>query len=71
MTLPKPMRERYGLRLGTEALAEPVAEGILIRSGVTSIRGLIHPDTDLGAVERELEDLRQEWAGKVDGGREA
>ena len=71
VTLPKPMRERYGLRLGTEAMAEPVEEGILIRPRVTSIQGLIPPDVDLEVVERELEELRSEWTHELEGEWEA
>ncbi len=62
VTLPKSLRDRYGLAEGQEAIAVPTEEGILIKRKVRSLRGLIPDDVDLEEVEKALAELRAQWS---------
>ncbi len=61
ITLPKDLRDKYHLEEGERALVLDAGEGILIRHGRTSLRGLLKGKVDSAGFEKDLRKLRKEW----------
>jgi len=61
ITLPKELRERHHLVEGEEAVILDVPEGILIRRGRKSLRGILKGKLDVEGMERDIQRLRKEW----------
>ncbi len=61
ITLPKELREKYHLREGETATVLDAGEGILIKHGRASLRGLLKGKIDVKGFEDDLRKLREEW----------
>ncbi|MBX8646782.1 MAG: AbrB/MazE/SpoVT family DNA-binding domain-containing protein [Thermoplasmata archaeon] len=61
VTLPKELREKYHLNEGETAILLDSGEGILIKHGRTSLRGLLKGKIDSDEFEEQLRKLRKEW----------
>jgi AbrB family looped-hinge helix DNA binding protein len=61
VTLPKSLRERHHLVEGEVALVLDSSEGILIRHGRPSLRGMLQGRLDRVSFEKDLARLRREW----------
>jgi AbrB family looped-hinge helix DNA binding protein len=61
VTLPKSLRERHHLVEGEVALVLDSSEGILIRHGRPSLRGMLKGRLDPASFEKDLAKLRREW----------
>ena len=61
ITLPKPLRERHHLKEGEVVLVLDSQDGILIRHGRSTLRGMLRDQIDDEGFERDLKRLRKEW----------
>lgn len=61
VTLPKDLREKHHLTEGEKALILDTTEGVLIRHGRRTLRGLLKGRIDPKKAEAELRQLRREW----------
>jgi len=61
VTLPKALRDRHHLVEGEVALVLDSSEGILIRHGRPSLRGMLKGRLDSASFEKGLAKLRREW----------
>ena len=61
ITLPKELREKYHLKEGEEALILDSGDGILLKHGRTSLRGILKGKIDSKDFEEDLRKLRKEW----------
>ena len=61
ITLPKELREKYHLKEGEEALIVDAGDGILLKHGRTSPRGILEGKIDSKGFEEDLKKLRKEW----------
>ena len=61
VTLPKSLRDKHHLRAGAVVTILDSEDGILIRRGPTSMRGILKGALDGERVERDLRKLRKEW----------
>lgn len=61
ITLPKELRDRHHLREGETVLILDTEEGVLVRHGSASLRGLLKGKLDGDRFERALLKLRKEW----------
>lgn len=62
ITLPKELREKYHLKEGETATVLDAGEGILIKHGRASLRGLLKGRIDVRGFEEDLRKLRKEWS---------
>jgi AbrB family looped-hinge helix DNA binding protein len=62
VTLPKTLRERHHLIEGEIALVLDSPEGILIRHGRSSLRGMLKGRLDTASLGKGLAELRKEWS---------
>jgi len=62
ITLPKELRTKYHLEEGETALVLDAGEGILIKHGRSSLRGLLKGRIDAEGFEKDLRKLRKEWS---------
>lgn len=62
VTLPKSLRERHHLMQGEVALVLDSPDGILIRHGRPTLRGMLKGRLDSTSFEKDLAKLRREWA---------
>ena len=61
VTLPKALRERHHLVEGEVALVLDSPDGILIRHGRSSLRGMLKGRLDFSSFYEGLAHLRKEW----------
>lgn len=61
ITLPKELRTRHHLEEGATVLILETKEGVLVRRGRRTLRGLLKGKVDSAAAEREIRRLRSEW----------
>ncbi|MCI4334477.1 MAG: AbrB/MazE/SpoVT family DNA-binding domain-containing protein [Thermoplasmata archaeon] len=61
ITLPKELRSRHHLEEGETVLILETKEGVLIRHGRQTLRGLLKGRVNVGKAERELRALQKEW----------
>ncbi len=61
ITLPKELREKYHLKEGETAVLLDAGEGILIKHGRSSLRGLLKGKIDSEEFEAAIRKLRKEW----------
>lgn len=62
ITLPKELRDKYHLQEGETATVLDAGEGILIKHGRASLRGLLKGKVDQKGFEEDLRRLRAEWS---------
>jgi len=62
ITLPKELRDKYHLQEGERAVVLDAGEGILIKHGRASLRGLLKGKIDLEGFEKDIRKLRKEWS---------
>lgn len=61
ITLPKPLRDRHHLKAGEIVLILDSEDGIVIRHGRNSLRGILKGEIDTAQFDRDLKRLRGEW----------
>ncbi len=61
ITLPKSLREKHHLREGETVLVLETRDGVLIRHGRKSLRGILRGRIDTARLEKSVRDLRKEW----------
>lgn len=61
ITLPKELRDKYHLTEGETAIVLDAGEGILIKHGRATLRGLLRGKIDSKGFEEDLRKLRKEW----------
>lgn len=61
ITLPKVLRDRHHLKAGEAVIILDSAEGIVVRHGRSSLRGMLRDKIDLERFEQDLRKLRKEW----------
>jgi bifunctional DNA-binding transcriptional regulator/antitoxin component of YhaV-PrlF toxin-antitoxin module len=59
VTQPKGLGEKHHLKEGEEALIVDAGEGILLKHGRTSLRGILKGKIDSTGLEQDLERLRK------------
>ena len=62
ITLPKELREKYHLSEGQTAIVLDAGEGILIKHGRATLRGVLKGKIDSEGFEQDLRKLRREWS---------
>jgi len=62
ITLPKLLRDRHHLEPGELVIILDSEDGIVIRHGRTSLRGMLKGEIDGEGFEKDLQKLRKEWA---------
>lgn len=64
VTIPKDLRDRFGLKEGEEVLMVPAHEGILLKhrmDSMRSLRGLMREEVDLKKASTFIGKVRGEW----------
>ncbi len=61
ITLPKRLRDRHHLEEGAVVLVLETRDGVLIRRGRKTLRGLLRGRIDARQAEKEIRALRKEW----------
>jgi len=64
VTIPKDLRDRFGLKEGEEVLMVPENEGILLKhrmDSIRSLRGLLREEVDLKKASTFIGKVRREW----------
>ena len=61
ITLPYELRYKYHLTEGETAIVLDAGEGILIKHGRATLRGLLRGKIDSKGFEEDLRKLRKEW----------
>ena len=61
ITLPKDLRDKYHLSCGESVIVSDSGEGIIIRHGNRTLRGILKGKVDTEGFEKDLRDLRKEW----------
>ena len=64
VTIPKDLRDRFGLKEGEEVLMVPANEGILLKhrmDSMRSLRGLMREEVDLKKASTFIGKVRREW----------
>src|SRR5437667_3003431 len=64
VTIPKDLRDRFGLKEGEEVLMVPANEGILLKhrmDSMRSLRGLLREEVDLKKASTFIGKVRREW----------
>jgi len=61
ITLPKELRDKHHLVEGEVALVLDSPEGILIRHGRPTLRGILKGRLDMDSFRKDLTKLRAEW----------
>jgi AbrB family looped-hinge helix DNA binding protein len=61
ITLPKPLRDRHHLRAGELVLILDSDDGIVIRHGRQSLRGMLKGEINGDEFEKDLRKLCKEW----------
>ena len=62
ITLPKELRERHHLSEGATVLILDAEDGVLVRPGRKTLRGLAKGRLDVKRAEREIRAHRKEWS---------
>ena len=61
ITLPEELRRKYHLREGEKALVSDAGEGVLIKHGRSTLRGLLKGRVDTSRIEKDIRRLRKQW----------
>ena len=61
ITLPKDLRIKYHLNQGESILVLDSGEGIVIRHGKETLRGILKGKIDTEGFEADIKSLREEW----------
>jgi AbrB family looped-hinge helix DNA binding protein len=61
ITLPKALRDRHHLKAGELVVILDSDDGIVIRHGRPSLRGMLREEIDGDGFEKDLKKLRREW----------
>lgn len=61
ITLPKSLREKHNLREGETVLVLEMRDGVLIRHGRKSLRGILRGRIETAGLEASVRALRREW----------
>ena len=61
ITLPKDLRDKYHLSHGESVIVSDSGEGIIIRHGKGSLRGMLKGKVDTEGFEKDVRGLREEW----------
>ena len=61
ITLPKDLRDKYRLNYGESVIVSDSGEGIIIRHGKGTLRGMLKGQVDTEGFEKDIRGLREEW----------
>ena len=61
ITLPKDLRDKYHLSCGETVIVSDSGEGIIIRHGNGTLRGMLKGEVDIKGFEKDIRGLREEW----------
>ena len=61
ITLPKDLRDKYRLNYGESVIVSDSVEGIIIRHGKGTLRGMLKGKVDTEGFEKDIKGLREEW----------
>ena len=61
ITLPKDLRDKYHLNYGERVILSDSGDGIIIRHGKGTLRGMLKGKMDTEGFEKNIKDLREEW----------
>ena len=61
ITLPKDLRDKYRLNYGESVIVSDSGEGIIIRHGKGTLRGMLKGKVDTEGFEKDIRGLREEW----------
>ena len=61
ITLPKDLRDKYHLSCGETVIVSDSGEGIIIRHGNGTLRGILKGKVDIKGFEKDIRGLREEW----------
>lgn len=61
ITLPKDLRKKYHLNEGESVLILDSGEGIFIKHGKETLRGILKGKIDTKELEKDVKNLREEW----------
>ena len=61
ITLPKDLRDKYHLSYGESVIVSDSGEGIIIRHGKGTLRGILKGKVDTEGFEKDIKVLRKEW----------
>jgi AbrB family looped-hinge helix DNA binding protein len=61
ITLPKDLRDKYRLNYGESVIVSDSGEGIIIRHGKGTLRGMLKGKVDTEGFEKDIKGLREEW----------
>ena len=61
ITLPKDLRDKYHLNCGETVILSDSGEGIIIRHGNGTLRGILKGKVDTKGFEKDIKILKEEW----------
>ena len=61
ITLPKDLRDKYHLSRGESVIVSDSGEGLIIRHGKGTLRGILKGKVDTEGFEKDIKGLRKEW----------
>ncbi|MCL4341070.1 MAG: AbrB/MazE/SpoVT family DNA-binding domain-containing protein [Candidatus Thermoplasmatota archaeon] len=61
ITLPEDLRDKYHMSYGESVIVADSGEGIIIRHGNGTLRGMLKGNLDTEGFEKDIEGLRKEW----------
>ena len=61
ITLPKDLRDKYHLSYGESVIVSDSGEGIIIRHGKGTLRGMLKGKVDTEGFEKDIKGFREEW----------
>ncbi len=61
ITLPKDLRKKYHLNEGESVLILDSGEGIFIKHGKETLRGILKGKIDTKELKKDVKNLREEW----------
>ena len=57
----KDLRDKYHLSCGETVIVSDSGEGIIIRHGNGTLRGMLKGEVDIKGFEKDIRSLREEW----------
>ena len=61
ITLPKDLRDKYHLSCGESVIVSDSGEGLIIRHGKGTLRGILKGKVDTEGFEKDIKGLGKEW----------
>ena len=61
ITLPKDLRDKYHMSYGKSVIVSDSGEGIIIKHGNGTLRGILKGKVGTEGFEKNIKNLRKEW----------